>query len=478
MAKAQTVKVPPSFTKAVRFIQDKGFPYIKVELEAGLRRSGSTSPCVECSARGWTRCVECNAKGWIRKSQQPNSSGITHEVVECTPCNGGGSLECPRCAGRGYVGASWDDNECKRYILNHVEPATRKAIVYSRFYRDGSVDSEYTFTIATSEAHRVIEIMRAFAELGQVVGNGLSVSNAGLHIAALPDGKYPCKPGMLDQRLMRNFRNEVAKLLPALYFLGTHTNKTRGLGYRRPYVSAIEKYSAIYTHGDTAIEYRLFDPCFDKLEAFYDKIEIVAATLKYYSDTKVKASYERFNMSDIGALARIYGSLDNYDALLKTVKEVKPDKSFTSLKAERKFTISKGQIRKAIEAEYAGWKRDTERNYQRNLQDFTKRIEGRIKAAKKSYKALLKDSTGRWPWSLQRAIEMGGYKPEALASNNKALTKFVTENSQIFGFRATPPEKPKMLSLTEFSRQQESRGYTLTSSQPLDEENEYEDDEY
>lgn len=463
MALASTKSnIPKSFTKALEQIKAKGFSHIKVELEGVLGRTGRDESCNDCSTRGWIPCDTCHNSGFIRQKDT---------AIECSNCNGDGHSECRRCNGRGYTRGGWTDSYCRDFILKTIKRASANKIVFGEFYYDGSVDSEYTFTIATEHADVVLEVMGAFNKLGNKIGNGVRTHNAGLHIAVLPDGVYPCKAGLLNQKLMLNFRTEVAKLLPALYFLGTHTGKTRDLNYRKPFVSNSEKYSAIFTHGDTAIEYRLFDPCFDKPEAFYDKVEVIAQTLKYYSEAKVRTSYNSFKLYELPELSALYNTLGNYDALLKTISAVKPNKTISALKEERGITINKTLIRKAERDGRKGYLENRLKAYENRLEQYQENI--RTHAS--WLRGMLQEEPGRRDYSVMSAVVSSGI-PESEFVNSAAVREaFVTQHPELFGiFR--PPLPPSSPETYDSTQSLPHASYTLTSVAPLDEESdEYEE---
>jgi hypothetical protein len=461
MSTSKAILAPPSFTKACEQIKAKGFSHVKVELEAKLGRNGRSDPCSECNQSGWTQCSACNSSGYVKASI---SNSIAETVIECGQCQGDGRFECRRCNGRGFLRGGWSDRWCRDAILRLLKPEVVRNIVYSEFYYDGSVDSEYTFTMPTENAHQVINVIEAFNGLADRIGNGLSIDNAGMHISVLPSGTYPCRAGLLDQSLMRNFRREVAKLLPALYFLGTHTSQTRGLSFRKPHVSSEEKYSAIYTHGDTAIEYRLFDPCFDKPEAFYDKLEVIAATLKYYSNMTSKTAYKIFNMYDVTELSRLYGDTDNYEALLSTVKEVKPDKTFTSLKAERHFNISKPKIKKAMESERQRYEDYATADYERLLRDRNQRI---ISAHEHILSTHITTDVSNRFGALNYWQSGNNVTDRMLLDSEELRNQMIEDNPSVFGASLMPA---KITFDQWLARQKLSPAYILTPDRVVDEE--------
>ncbi len=69
-----------------------------------------------------------------------------------------------------------------------------------------------------------------------------------------------------------------------LICLGTPNEATRAFEYRDLEISSKQKYSAIYTHNDTCLEFRLFDTCFDTPLTIIRYLELLSKTLHYYSD--------------------------------------------------------------------------------------------------------------------------------------------------------------------------------------------------
>src|SRR3954467_6903215 len=95
-------------------------------------------------------------------------------------------------------------------------------------------------------------------------GSSFDIREAGLHMALLFNSEcdYPVEmPEVLSHQVRKNFRASMSELMPALYFLASRGEETRGFSYRSPQVAWEDancygnpKYSAIYIHGG-AIEY-------------------------------------------------------------------------------------------------------------------------------------------------------------------------------------------------------------------------------
>lgn len=222
--------------KAVQFIVGAGFSHIKVELEGQLHRAyGDTA----------------------------TYNGVTYNL--------GGT------------------EDCQAFIQAHLSAETRRKINFMYFYRDGSVDSEITFTLPTREINRVIEVIDAWNALVEAVGKGCDVAGAGMHFSVLTSSRYPTNTPLPADKV-RNFSSEVTKLLPALYIASASGNFTRGLSYRKPQVHPQDKYSAIYTRNDTMMEFRIFETCYQRPAAVLEYLCVIARALEYYVDPSKKVA--------------------------------------------------------------------------------------------------------------------------------------------------------------------------------------------
>lgn len=284
-------------------------------------------------------------------------------------------------------------------------------ISYIRLYNDGSVDTEITMTIplytrdgrpSNEGVERLPELLTAFKDTFQPLQNVFNVSNAGLHIAALfsSDFSYPSEADnymrrthphsrRLHSRKLKNFKLAMTELLPALYFLGAPDSKTRQLQFRRPNISVDilrdretsmgyydnPKYSAI-SYRDGALEYRLFDTCYETPERIHDYVMVIANTMKFLSMKAVPTGISELFDSNGGRLEfgnnngdeleRFYGaSTRHIDALNKGLYLIKPAcYSYRDLKEQRGFKLTKrklGQAEKDIERRatkrYASYKK-------------------------------------------------------------------------------------------------------------------------
>ncbi len=329
-----------SFEKAKDFIEKAGFSHIKIEMEADLGREDSDYECDECYGDGRIDCSECEGSGCV-DAERPNGSSVE---VECDECYGDGRVDCSECEGSGECisGECWDTNKCEEWIKEHVSQGARDALTFSRFYYDGSVDSEMTLTIPVKNAEYLVEYLEAFKALSDEIGNGLETGGAGLHICVIPtesNGYYPSRH-ILPSDKFNNFKSEVTKLLPALYMLASPNGISRPLGYRRPQIEAHEKYSAVNGCGQRSLEYRIFETCYHKPEMVKEYVEIIAKTLRFYHDPtlKVKKLGMEFHLSDgENRTDRFFQSPEAIKILRTQLQYLKPEgKTVAQLMAERK----------------------------------------------------------------------------------------------------------------------------------------------
>lgn len=243
-------------------------------------------------------------------------------------------------------------------------------IAYMRFYEDGSVDSELTVTVKLDKAENVFilpKLIDAWNDLAEEIGNGMDIEGAGMHMALLnsSDCSYPTAISSEQKAKFRNFRKSMNLMIPALFFLGTHTEISRGLEYRRPDILTegertsimawrMDKYEAIwYAHG--ALEFRLFDTCYDKPEAILDNVVVIANCMKYWRKTflnpgltKITPSV-RFGNDEDFTLKRFYKTPKQIDLLNVGLLRLKPAYyTIKQLKQQRQFDVSKSSLKRQL----------------------------------------------------------------------------------------------------------------------------------
>lgn len=350
--KEKEVKYPSKqVEESVLAIKDAGFSHIKVELEGELGRSEDGEDCYDCSGTGSEDCSNCDGEGFVDSG---NRTRLSDEAIleECSDCYGEGYSECRECDGSGNRSNYMSEDSCEEFMRDYVGSEINSRLTYGNFYEDGSVDSEFTFTLPIEYVADVIEWQKAFVALSDHLGGQLDVDGAGLHIAILPkesNGYYPVEYNTLDYNKVSNFTTQITKLMPALFFLASGDGQSRGLGYRHPQVAS-EKYSAISTHDNSCFEYRVFETCYFKPERFYDYLETIANTLKFYKDPEltVESLGKEFGFSSYGSnLSRFYDTPEQLRILNHTIKHLKPkSKSYKKLKQERGMDLTIKDLQK------------------------------------------------------------------------------------------------------------------------------------
>lgn len=397
-----------SLKKTLASIKQSGMSHIKFELEAqlGRQRHSIVWKCDDCEGRRVNPCNNCNGTGIYE------GRGL-QQSRECPPCVGSGGAPCSTCRGIGHRGNFADLDTCRAYILNEIaiqvygkslkqladERKTLGAnvnsgikggtalpfIEYVKFYYDGSVDSEMTITIPIEEGEKALAILQAFKKFADLSSNGsVDTRGAGMHIAVLPEGcngRYPSET-RLNREGLQNFTTEVTKLLPALYFVGTAGHRSRSMQFRSPQISDHHKYSAVYTLGGRVFEFRVFETCYDRPEAVYEYMQVIANALKFYADPtrKVKALGKKFGFPSSTEIAHYYSTTEQLRILNATVKYLKPeDKTFKAMKQERglRYTVKTLETREKsrlaqLKNDYAVYKRHWEQIQNRPFNDYEK----------------------------------------------------------------------------------------------------------
>ena len=379
---------------------------IKVELEANLGRSNSSGDnceycdegsirCEYCDGSNEVECGQCEGNG-VMDNPDHTSTNNEPEEMDCNECDGTGLVSCSECeegyntcdecdgAWEGYESGDFGNElECHDFILERlVEHGLAELIpegksysyankyrpvlplVFSKFYNDGSVDSEHTFTLLLDDPTVVEKLpifLEIFKELADAVGNEFNTRGAGMHIALLnsPKGFY-CADAYSslytrnNQAVeFNNFSKSMNMLLPALFFLGSASEVSRGLRFREPRVAEYgyrgSKYHAInYGHG--ALEFRLFETCYDKPEIILDNVVVIANCMKYWRKT-----YKKFVMKGISniffgnekdnTLKRFYTERNHIEVLNGGLRILKPSYyTITDVKKQRNFHITKATI--------------------------------------------------------------------------------------------------------------------------------------
>lgn len=369
---------------AVDRIQQAGFSHIKVELEGDLGRD-SSDECFECDGSGTEACTTCYGDGTIENESYDESNPFSEEFVECDDCDGEGSRTCDYCDGDGTRESEYySESAAEDFILDQVSIGARDALNYGNFYEDGSVDSEFTFTLPIEKVEYVTEFIDAFQALADEC-KGMDAAGAGMHISVLPNGcngNYPTRIYM-DSAKLRNFSQQMTRLMPALFFTASATHQSRNLEYRFPRVSSGDKYSAIYTHGGTCLEYRVFETCYERPEAFFEYVQVIAKSLVFYSDVtaRVPVLNKEFGFSDGYECARFFDTTEALQVLNAQIALLKPrDVTFKKMKRDRGVYDSIKQMRlkerekaRTLREDYKQYKKHWEHEKKKPLTEAEKR---------------------------------------------------------------------------------------------------------
>lgn len=293
--------------KAVTKIKTQGWTSIKVELETNLEREDDLDDCY----------------GYMMESLE--QYGLTEQGVG--------------------------------YFTNHNEDYTsswtvKGALSYLEVYNDGSVDTECTFTLSLKDPDNIFllpKIVQVFVDMCNEYGNEFDTDGAGMHMALLNTSDYDPDRGLSHEDVAKfnNFKKSMAGLMPTLFFLGANSPASRGMNFRRPGVGYATHRAAIDWRG--ALEFRVFDTCYDKPEAILDNVVVMANCLKFWSDTykdpNVDAKDVTFGNDNDFTLERLYVHIKHIDLLRYGLKHLKPSYyTIRQLKAQRGFKVTKRAI--------------------------------------------------------------------------------------------------------------------------------------
>ena len=298
------------------------------------------------------------------------------------------------------IDRNWDLDECHEYMMERLEELglsdgrnRRGALVYALTYNDGSVNTEFTFTLMLTKTKDIFllpKIIEIWNDMCQEAGGNVNVEGAGMHMAWLsdPKGYYPGVITAASAKRFVYFQRAMTLMLPALYFLATHNETSRRLGQRFPIVKMSnaahghDKFNAI-TYKGGALEFRVFDTCYDQPEAILDNVVVMSNAMKYwtnkYNDPGLSkiANNVPFGNDESRRLERFYVCVEHLDLLHAGLEKLKPDYlTIDELKTERNFTITRpsfinaeAEIAERARAEYAEyeerfrWRMELDKNY-------------------------------------------------------------------------------------------------------------------
>lgn len=378
---------------AVRELKKKGVTGIKLELEGTMQRRNISiqyDRCDDCSGNGSRDCTACSGLGW-----QVDSEGFETDD-ECETCESAGRHNCESCAGAGRTArdgqVDWSsDGIAFRWFINKLAEKVGQSVrrsptsnqmsnpfpwlSFAKLYYDGSVDTEVTFTVRLDNEENIFlipKVLEAYKEMADAIGQGLDVRGAGMHTALIFDEDcfYPSRGTWpFTEEQTTNFQRSMIQLLPAFYFLATATKRSRFIGsYRPPRVGGSGKCTAIGYNGG-AIEFRIFDTCYERPEATLDNIVVLKNAMQYMSSRykspniakEVGRSSISFGNDDNQELSRLYITADQIGVLYAGLPKLMPEYyTIEQLCEQRSFKRKLGdaqeiekQHREQAEMEYA-----------------------------------------------------------------------------------------------------------------------------
>lgn len=284
--------------EAIKACKKKGFNYFKAELEVAtgdiIRKkppkhkcNNGRIDCPHCNGSGVRICSYCSGLGYTVNDQ---GIPITCQLClgfepVCPVCEGTREIGCPQCL-EGEYGRSCTRNrlsreEAKNLILEKLPQKLKNKLIYSKVYNDPSVDIEWTFTIKIEDFPLMTDYIKTFVSVLKPISSNWQTWNAGMHLSLMSESD-PNK-SKLNLKNFENLKANGQNLLMGLYSLATVGEKTRAWHFRGPAISLEQKGSAIFGHGGNYLEFRVFDPCYEKPERVKKYLKIMAGMLKYYS---------------------------------------------------------------------------------------------------------------------------------------------------------------------------------------------------
>lgn len=357
---------------------------------------GDEVRCPDGCDDGWFTCEECDNEGWYSNCEYCEEGYVTTEE-EHQESNFSSNKFCQeyimeRLAEYGL--ATYDDT--KSFVTGHDGYGShwhpQYPLTYAEFYTDGSVDSEFTFTLDLNESRSILllpKFLDIFKEFAKEAGNSFDVGGAGMHMALInsEDCSYPTRENVTSTDMARfaNFQRSLNLLMPAMFFLASHNEKSRGLNYRNPCVGNSTHRTAIDYRGG-ALEFRLFDTCYDNPEAILDNVVVMGNVMKYWNDRFKPIALEKitrrylFGVENSQDLERHYITEEHFDLLNAGLRLIKPAYyTIGEVKQQRKFTKTKSFAKNAekrrlkeAEIEYKEyenrfeWSIETQRNQTMN----------------------------------------------------------------------------------------------------------------
>lgn len=289
--------------------------------------------CNNCRHRGFVRCKPC-----FSKFNPHDQRSVNDEILKrLMPLKLARKLKKSEYNDYGYM------------------YAPKLPLVFAKTYFDVTVDTEFTFTISTLNPKTVLllpKILEAFYSVKDMFNQEPSIEGAGMHITFLKtkDAGYPRGYAtQTDQLRFKNFKKSMTLLLPALYFLSSCNDKSRGLGYRRPQIASIHESAINWLY--QGLEFRTFEPCYTTPEMILDDVLVGLNCLKFFTKKYTRNHLAKITTKtnfgcDGSDLQRLYVTTEHIDLLNRGLRMIKPSYlSVTEIKAQRGFKTTKRDLR-------------------------------------------------------------------------------------------------------------------------------------
>lgn len=363
----------------------------------------------------------------------------------------------------GRENEDWDESDCRRFLMERLETIdlARKnsygdyestgALKYAMFYDDGSVDSEFTFTLSLEDPESVFllpKIIGFWNELGEEIGGEFDTEGAGMHIALLNhrdcfyDNDDDSSGTSANQRRFRNFQRSMQLLIPALFFLASPDEVSRPLEFRAPKIESgysahgYDKFNAIW-YAHQALEFRVFETCYRNPEAILDNLVVIRNCMKYWrlgylpSGLSKIAPAVTFGNDDDYTIKRFYKTVQHIDLLDAGLAQLKPSYyTVAEVKQQRRFQLTKTEIRNAV--------RQRRIDARAEYDEYEERFKWKLAVDKHSYTAYNMSDARMRGISIEQAEAEAAQAAEAAIArdeqNKTQVQKFVADKLEQFQY--------------------------------------------
>lgn len=326
----------------------------------------------------------------------------------CPSCLNRNTSDCETCADNGLTTMSFPD--AKEFMRAGFTDDELRQFTYLSATQDASVDLEVLATIKLEpwdNVYLAVKLIERFNKLCNEELNGQNVENAGMHLSFLQNeaGYYPSEnvntgEYTYDTSYLNNFKESIERIIPALYLLGTDGSETRTFAFRKPQVSSRAKSSAVYYHSG-ALEFRVFDTCYDNPETVIDYVVVMCNSLRYWGSkhkiTNIDMRKCRFGKERTRQeLNDMFYTQKQLDALNKGLALLKPRYlTVAEIKKKRNFKVDKRWVKGKLEK----IRKDAEKGYREyvNRSEWIQKVDQNI-----AYNDFVRYITGNGEYDLDK----------------------------------------------------------------------------